>query len=660
MRIRVFASSAALLIALATPFVLHAQFQEPTKEELQMTADPQAPGAAAVYLYREERTDDTLHYHGLYVRMKVLTEKGKEEATVHVPYVHGQFKVTDIQGRTIHSDGTVIPLTVKPSDLVDVKNAGYQVNQMVFTLPSVEVGSILEYRLQIRYSDGLVSSPDWEIQQPYFVHKAHYFFHPTEHGGISDEHGNICDNLLYAPVGKMDGKVMRDTQGRYTLDVTDVPPIPHEDWMPPLNSMAWRVHFYYTWAYSGNDFWTGTAKRWLKETNRFANSNALRDAANQLVAPGDSDEVKARKIYDAVQKLENTDFSRAKSQAELKAEGLKANKDAKIVWDQKSGSSNDLAMLYVGLAKAAGLKVFPMEVVNRNRAIFDVNWLSDYQLDDYIAVLELNGKDVFVDPGEKMCPFGLLAWKHTLAGGLRDSDKGPTFGASPGNPYVQNVVERIGDVTINSDGSLTGSLRFILKGQDALYWRQMALRNDTDEVQKRFTEWAHSVVPDGVVPEMEHFLSLDDPNTNLMALVKVHGSMGTSAGKHYFVPGVFFESHARNSFASEGKRQVPVDVHYAKRVIDQVTYHVPAGFSIESAPAATSVPWQGVAVMKIQSKTTGNDVEVTRDLAYNFTIVDAGEYGTLHDFYQKVDATDQQQIALVRGAPGVVDTVKGK
>ena len=49
---------------------------------------------------------------------------------------------------------------------------------MVFTLPSVEVGSILEYRLDIQYDDGIVSSPTWDVQQPYFVHKAHYMFTP--------------------------------------------------------------------------------------------------------------------------------------------------------------------------------------------------------------------------------------------------------------------------------------------------------------------------------------------------------------------------------------------------------------------------------------------------------------------------------------------------
>jgi hypothetical protein len=46
-----------LAVAAACPLLLHAQFQEPTAEELKMTADPKAPGAAAVYLNYEDVTD---------------------------------------------------------------------------------------------------------------------------------------------------------------------------------------------------------------------------------------------------------------------------------------------------------------------------------------------------------------------------------------------------------------------------------------------------------------------------------------------------------------------------------------------------------------------------------------------------------------------------
>ena len=44
------------------------------------------------------------------------------------------------------------------------------------------------------------------------------------------------------------------------------------------------------------------------------------------------------------------------------------------------------------------------KVVDRNRAIFDASYLSLRQLDDYIAILLIDGKEVYLDPGQKMCP----------------------------------------------------------------------------------------------------------------------------------------------------------------------------------------------------------------------------------------------------------------
>ncbi len=104
-----------LLLTLFFPVFARAQFQPPTDAELKMTSDPKAPGAAAVYLYREETTDDILHFHSYYERIKVLAEKGKEFWPRSAsPYEPGQFKVTGIKGRTIHPDGTIVPLTTRP------------------------------------------------------------------------------------------------------------------------------------------------------------------------------------------------------------------------------------------------------------------------------------------------------------------------------------------------------------------------------------------------------------------------------------------------------------------------------------------------------------------------------------------------------------------
>ena len=640
MRLHVFTCSAALLLATASSSLLHAQFQEPTKEELQMTSDTKAPGAAAVYLYREERTDDNLHYHSYYERIKVLTEKGKESATIRIPYGRAIFNVTNIQGRTIHADGTVIPLTAKPSDLVDIKTKGYQVNTMVFTLPSVEVGSILEYRLQIRYDDQWISSPTWDVQQPYFVHKAHYFFDPSRESS---------DHLLYASRVTSDSKVIRDASGRYSFDISDVPPIPNEDWMPPLNSINWRVEFYYSEYMNGAEFWQQQGKHWAKEAEKFSNpTKNLQTSVSAIVAPTDSEEQKAKKIYDAVMKLDNTSFTREKSSAERKAEKLKEIKDAEMVWNQKSGSANDLALLYVALARAAGLQAYPMQIVNRNRAIFDPNYLSTYQLDDYVAIVVVGGKDVFLDPGQKMCPYGLLHWKHTVAGGIRLTAKGAVPAMTPANAYAQNTVQRIASLNIDADGSVKGSIRFVLSGQDALRWRQLAIRNDTEEVKKQFNESMREYVPDGVQVDFDHFLGLDDYNSNLMGIVQVTGNLGAATGKHFFLPGLFFESRASHPFVAQDKRSMPIDVHYPRRDVDDITYKLPAGFSVESAPQSITIPWPNTAILKIDAKAEGDSVRIQRSLLYNFTVLGSEEYSKVHDFYQKVATADQQQLVLTR------------
>ena len=159
-------------------------------------------------------------------------------------------------------------------------------------------------------------------------------------------------------------------------------------------------------------------------------------------------------------KLDNTDFSRKKSEAELKAERLKAIRNAEDVWAQKSGSSDDMALLYCSAGpRRRSQEVWPMQVVDRSRAIFDARYLNIGQLDDYIAVIEIGGKEIYLDPGQKMCPFGLLHWKHALATGARLSDKGPVEAATPAIPYSSSVEKRVALLDIDPTGAVKGTVQ---------------------------------------------------------------------------------------------------------------------------------------------------------------------------------------------------------
>ncbi len=644
----------ALLIALlASTANLCAQFQQPTGEELKMTADPRAPGAAAVYLYREETSDDSVSIRTYYVRIKVLTEKGKDLATIRIPYEHGEFKVANIEGRTIHSDGTVIPLSVKPDDLVEFKSKHYQEDVIVFTLPSVDIGSILEYRYQLRYKDNWVFSPTWDIQQVYYVHKAHYSFRPHENDAMNyivNDRGQRLNQLMYLVTPPTAPIVVQSAKGPFTLDVSDVPPTPDEDWMPPLNTINERVEFYYTYANGIGDFWDYEAKLWAQEVGEFINvSGTLKKAADSIVSPNNTDEQKARALYAAVMKLDNTDYSRVKSEAERKKEKLRENDSAEDVWKNQSGGSNSIALLYVALARAAGLKAWPMRVTARNVGLFDSSYLDFAQLTDYIAIVNIGGKDIFVDPGEAMCPFGSLSWAHTLTAGFRLSDSGASTALTPAATYKSNVVSRTADLTVDAQGAVKGIARFVITGSDAVYWRQVARENDENEVRKKFIESIRDDLPEGVDAVFDHFLGLDDGEVNLMAIVQISGSTAAATGKYFYLPGLFFVSRAKHPFVAQETRATPIDLHYPKMEKDEVTYHLPPGYNLESTPKADAA-WPGFAVLKIDSSATGDTIRVVRVFARNFTLLAPDAYNNLRDFYLKLAAADQQQIVLTRGA----------
>jgi hypothetical protein len=651
---------AAFVFAAVSPVIVCAQFQQPTDEELKMTADPKAPGADAVYLDIEKVTNDPIHFESVYVRLKVLTEKGKELATVEVPYAKGNRKVTGIKGRTIHPDGTVIPLSVKPEDLLSEKTGKNQFGRVVFTLPSVEVGSILEYSYEYQWDDNDFIPPRWEIQGPYFIHKAHFQFTPfkafmpsgtpgTDTGMyLVDSRGRTMSSLIWWRLLPKDVEIRTSVNGSYSVDLTDVPPAPDEEHMPPIQSLLYKVDFYYSYAHDPGAFWASEAKLWSKDVDKFAEpSKTIQDAVRSLIAPTDSDLDKAKKLYDAVQALDNTDYSRTKSASEMKELKIKEAKHAQDTWTQKSGSSEDIAMLYLAMLRAAGLKAYAIKVVDRNRANFDPAYMSLDQLDTTLVALSTDGKLIVLDPGEKMCPFQTVNWRHSGAAGIGESAEGGSLAVTPMQQYKDNVTQRLGDVYLDAQGGITGHINIIMTGQRALHWRQRALEEDDTELKKEFDrEELERTVPEGVEAHVDHFLEMNDPYSNLMAVVNLKGSLGTATAKRLILPGLFFETRSKVPFVSEEKRLVPVDMQYGERVTDEIAYHLPDGVTVEGAPPDANIPWPGHAVFIVKSKTLPSQITIANSLARAFTEAKPEEYQDLRGFYQKVAAADQEPLVL--------------
>ena len=411
MRFKRFLRFGSLLFVSAVPLVARAQFQPPSQEELKMTSDAKAPGAAAVVLYREETEDDPHHFRSVYARIKVLTNEGKNAATVRIrfprtlvfkatgdnssrssanpagginnyfdppslqhmgedmPYDVDTFatrvEVGALEGRTIHSDGTIIPLKGSTAEILKTVKGSNKRNELVFTLPDVQAGSILEYRYQLRY-DRYSSAPDWQIQQPWFVEKAHYVFLPTDqflpdrtigsvgttNSQLMGPHDSVLTDIRSTTILPPGKSLKEDAMGRYVLDLTDIPPIAQEPFSPPLDEKIYQVDFYYTYTLVQKEFWLKEMQFWTKDLDRYiASSNLIKSTVSEVCSPSDAPIDKAKKLYAVVQKLDNVDLSSPVPPASVGDTIPEGHVES--VLEKKSGTSSEIAFLYLSLLHAA-------------------------------------------------------------------------------------------------------------------------------------------------------------------------------------------------------------------------------------------------------------------------------------------------------------------
>jgi len=643
------------------------KFQDPTKEELQMTSDSKAPGASAVFLERGQTIDNENFVTTEHGRIKILAEEGKQWATIEFPYDPRYDDTPVLEGRTIHSDGAIIPLSGSPATLItfrdrrDLTAREYPKQVAIFTLPDAQVGSIVEYSWSLRLVGNklprfyyLVSLPRWDVQHDLFIHKEHFHYNPYSNfmqlNGtpqvFAGKYGVQAKYFLFAARIPDGAHIQEGPRGDYTLDLTDVPALPREPFSPAAYGRAYRVQFYYSPYHTAPELWSVGINWWSTGVANFAaETKTIKDAAGQITAGADTPDAKARKIYDAVQALDNADFARLTPGASVLDQpvlGSKA-KTAEQTWKEKSGTGDDLAILFLALARAAGLEAYAMRVTDRSRGAFDPNYLEINQFDALIVRIRIDGKDVYLDPGERLCPYGQLHWGHALTGAIAENGKEPTI--TPPNKLKDAITAHTADLTVDARGNLTGTVKILMNGPSALTWRQLNLIAGEDEVRKQLAASLPTLLPAGVTGSIEEIQSLDTSAGFLTVSLKISGKLGLLNGKRLILPAFFFSPSTQSPFSAE-HRTTAVDMRYAEQVIDSTTYHLPTDMSVVNAPLSTQLPWPDHAALVVKTQPGQGTLEVKHIFARAFVLLDPKEYPALRDYYQKLAANDRQQLVL--------------
>ena len=613
--------------------------------ELQMKDLPEQPGTPAFVLFREETDDDLKHAHYVYVRIKVLNEAGRKYGDVQVPYFsykRTEFGVADVQGRTIHSDGTIVEFKGKPLDKTIIKNKGVKQQVKAFSLPDVQVGSVLEYRYTLDYHSQALLPPQWVIQSDLFQRKVHFRF-VAYTKLVQTTHDNVRAGVAYTwrlPKGTS----VKFSQGNvYDLEMTNVPAFVEEEHMPPSEPFQYSVRFYYGAGSSADQYWKEEGKFWRQAVEQFMGKHGgVSDAVAKVTAPGDPPEQKARKIYAYVTSLDNLSYKPALSEQEMKALDMKERGVADIL-HQQAGTRDELTLLFIAMARAAGMQAYPMWVTDRSRGIFDKDYLSTDQLDAYVAVINIDGKEVFLDPGTKYCPYGLLYWPHSDTAGVRETGSGIDLGRTPMPEYTSAVTKRVARLTLGDDGKAEGIVAVAYFGQEAIAHRIEGAKTDDVGRVKILEDEMKSLLPGNA--EVTLTKQPDWTTSTACSRTTRFRLQSWSRVGSAFCSQRTSLSYRQAAMFSHNDRQYPIYLEYPSRVIDDIRIKLPESLQVESLPPGENDRVE-YALYKVDRKQEKNELIITRDFAINTFVFQPSQYKALKTFYDKIKESDEQQALL--------------
>jgi hypothetical protein len=619
------------------------EFRDPTPQERAMTSVDFAPGASAVFLNWHQVVNDRDAYRSEYARIKILSEEGKKYGDVEVIHIGLYSEVNHIKARTLRPDGTVAPFDGKTFDKVVVKIGGVRLIAKTFTLPDVQVGSIIEYRYDVANRADMISdNTEFTVQRELPIVHEEFSLQPRIVSGY-----RTFFSLRGLPPGKKP-EIHGDT---FELQLDNVPPFEEEPFAPPPATLKPRLQFWYT---SGTTevsaFWTKLAHEWADVIEPFiGDSREVREAATAALVGATTPDEKLRKLYARVQQIRNLSFEPEKTNDETRKLG--ENRSAQDVLRNGYGTLRDINRLFVAMARAAGLDAHVIRIGERDEQFLAKNLPIGSQLDGEIAVVTAEGKPYYLDPATPYAPFGTLSWQKAHTWGLLIARKQPeaVWVDTPRQPAEGAATRRVAALLLDN-GVVRGTVVITYRGQEALRHR-FALRNDDEGAARTSLEkGVEALFPDGAVVKVTDVSNLRAAEASLVVSATVElPSSASLVGSRAMVPLAIFSATHKNPFPSE-QRKAGIYFHYAYSVEDDITLKVPAGYDVESLPAPSDIDLGALRYAITYQKNNEGLIRLNRKIVVESETISLDKYPLVRSFFSKAETADQEQVVLRKQA----------
>jgi len=543
--------------------------------DLALKAAVVEPNADAEAIFWDIRIDDggendlVLNH---YVRIKIFTERGRDQySKVDIPFLAG-IKIKDVAARTIKPDGTIVELL--KDDIIEktvVKVSGLKLRTKTFAFPGIEPGAIIEYKWKEVRSNSSANNMRLQFQRDIPVQAVTYRIKPAKDMSWDVRAFNM-DRFNF----------QREKNGFDVTTVNRMPAFREEPMMPPEDSVrSWALVRYHGLFSLLSSYPFQAAQTYYVFQPYMKVDNDIKKKVAEIIAGAATTDDKVVKIFEFCRtNIKNTDDKNAGfSDEEL--EKLKENKKPSDTLKRGVGSGSDLNLLFAALVNAAGLEAHVVLLPNRGRRFFDRNVMVPGALKPASIAVRSGERWKFFDLGSKYVTPPMMPWQEEGVDGLI-ADERSEWVKTPMSPPDKSKEKRTAKLTLDENGTLEGDVTIEYTGHLAVERKNL---NDDDSPVQREENLKEAVKGRMSTAELTNIVidNATDPVKPFIYKyhVRVSGYAQRTGKRLFFQPGYF--QKGVDALFSAGTRRYPIYFHFPWSEEDQIEFSLPKGYGLDNA-----------------------------------------------------------------------------
>jgi hypothetical protein len=555
------------------------------------------------------------------IRFKILKEKGIERGDIHVRFYNkDRFEFigrVDATIATPDASGKITWNNLEQKSIYTRKlNEIY--SEMVFAMPNVKVGSIIEYKYQsvMQHYGGL---RDWYFQEeiPVVLSSYHLYILP-----------NTVFNYVVKKSSFMEMTVVpnRDN-GSVLYEMKNIPGLRDEAYSTSYRDYLQRVSFQLS-SYNRNGSEVKFSNNWKELNREFMDDrdfygqikkNVPALASFKTVSANHTDAYDRMKfIYDYVR--QNFTWDDVYS--------LYASASLKTTIEKNRGSSAELNLLLINLLKDADLDVYPLLVSDRDHGRVDTSFSMISQFDKVVAYVNIDNKGYVLDATDSYTPANMIPSELLNTIGFLVDKKNYGF-----IHLEDEANRRIRSIHINNNIEADGTVKGNAGVGLASYARVGKAEQYNSNKQKYIDLFANSM--SGLKIDSFKITGLEADTAVLYHDISFNYP-ATKSGSYYLVNYNLFTGFEKNPFVAD-YRFTDIDFGTKYTYLLDGSFTVPDQMVVDALPKNMTLRTDDSMMLTSRELTkAGNTIEVKIKVVINKSRYDADDYLAVKSFFGKM------------------------